>query len=516
MSFVRTGTAVLRQYRPYGNAPPPTPDFTNTAEAFKTKTTKEILRSYLVYKMFTFEGIVSRSQKLIKVSRTLLGQTLFNKVMRATIYGQFVGGEDVAELKPTISRLKASGVHPILDYAVEEDIPEKEVVMEIRQKDTPLNPTYGDTHPQFKPTNSPGDFVVRSSARTYFYKDEEKCDQNMEHFLHCINCAADASEGTDAFAAVKVTGLGRTEFLLRLSEVVVGSKDLFSKLAGSDDVTTAQITPASFYAGLHTMGFQVSESTSERLFKELDQSKLGRVSWFNWSSNFQPSLEIHKMFRTTKGSKGRFLLATLDEEEQRQMRSMVARAETLAECASNRGVRMMIDAEQTYFQPAIHHLTVHTLMPKYNSKKPIVYNTIQAYLKDSGSALRQDFATSDVMGFSYGMKLVRGAYMEQERYHASQKGYPDPIFGTKGGTDENYERLLVALLQRVQSGRTHIMVATHNEQSVQMAINRMKELGINPADGTVVFAQLLGMRDHISFPWVKPAIVFTSTCRMVQ
>lgn len=53
--------------------------------------------------------------------------------MRATIYGQFVGGEDVAELKPTISRLKASGVHPILDYAVEEDIPEKEVVMEIRQ-----------------------------------------------------------------------------------------------------------------------------------------------------------------------------------------------------------------------------------------------------------------------------------------------------------------------------------------------------------------------------------------------
>ena len=58
-----------------------------------------------------------------------------------------------------------------------------------RQKDTPLNPTYGDTHPQFKPTNSPGDFVVRSSARTYFYKDEEKCDQNMEHFLHCINCA---------------------------------------------------------------------------------------------------------------------------------------------------------------------------------------------------------------------------------------------------------------------------------------------------------------------------------------
>ncbi|KAL5477271.1 hypothetical protein EMCRGX_G024043 [Ephydatia muelleri] len=121
------------------------------------------------------------------------------------------------------------------------------------------------------------------------------------------------------------------------------------------------------------------------------------------------------------GSKGR----------QRQLRSMVARAETLAECASNRGVRMMIDAEQTYFQPAIHHLTVHTLMPKYNSKKPIVYNTIQAYLKDSGPALQQDFATSDVMGFSYGMKLVRGAYMESRRGTTPPRRYPDPIFGTK-------------------------------------------------------------------------------------
>lgn len=53
--------------------------------------------------------------------------------MKATIYGQFVGGEDITELKPTISRLKASGVYPILDYAVEEDVPEKEVVMETRQ-----------------------------------------------------------------------------------------------------------------------------------------------------------------------------------------------------------------------------------------------------------------------------------------------------------------------------------------------------------------------------------------------
>ena len=92
--------------------------------------------------------------------------------------------------------------------------------------------------------------------------------------------------------------------------------------------------------------------------------------------------------------------------------------------------------------------------------------------QDSGSTLQQDFATSDAKGFFYGMKLVRGAYMEQERYNAAQKGYPDPIFSTKDGTDGNYHQLLEVLLQRVRRGRTHIMVASHNEQSVQLAINR--------------------------------------------
>ncbi len=53
--------------------------------------------------------------------------------MKATIYGQFVAGEDLDEIEPAINQLRENGVRAILDYAVEdEDITEKDVVMEAR------------------------------------------------------------------------------------------------------------------------------------------------------------------------------------------------------------------------------------------------------------------------------------------------------------------------------------------------------------------------------------------------
>src|SRR5690348_3687132 len=64
------------------------------------------------------------------------------------------------------------------------------------------------------------------------------------------------------------------------------------------------------------------------------------------------------------------------------MDNMIDRLERLAELAARKKVHLMVDAEQTYFQPAIDHM-VFNLQKKFNKEFPAIYNTYQCYLTNT-------------------------------------------------------------------------------------------------------------------------------------
>jgi proline dehydrogenase len=188
-------------------------------------------------------------------------------------------------------------------------------------------------------------------------------------------------------------------------------------------------------------------------------------------------------------------------EEIDLLEAMYNRGRTLGEAASKAGVRLLIDAEQVRYQPAIDNLVLE-LQRQFNvDDKPIIYNTYQCYLRDSLERLRTDVNRSQRFNYHFGAKIVRGAYMESERELAEKAGLPDPIHPTIEDTHDCYNAAVDFLLRHsTQSDqKAEVMCATHNQTSIEKAIDAMNKYGVDRAGSTICFAQLYGMSDHLTY-----------------
>ena len=174
----------------------------------------------------------------------------------------------------------------------------------------------------------------------------------------------------------------------------------------------------------------------------------------------------------------------------------LGRWSTIFEHAHSLGVPVMVDAEESWIQAAVDDLVIG-FMKAYNKEKALVYNTSQLYRHDRLAHLQQSLKDAQEGGYIYGVKIVRGAYMEKERARAKEMGYPSPIQPNKEASDRDYNAAIDLVLGHLD--HMSVVIGTHNEQSVQRAASLMNELGISTTDPRVFVAQLFGMSDHISF-----------------
>lgn len=473
-------------------------DFEQTQEAYKSKDSLELLRSLVVFKLCSYDFLVDKNKEITALGQKVLGRRLFNQAMKMTFYGQFVAGEDHVAIKPLIQKNQAFGVGSVLDYSVEEDIGPEETQQTDQFGSAAEQSSLGDeVHSELK--NCHGGVT---SAPGYFYADEAKCDRHMETFIKCIK----ASGGTsmDGFSAIKMTALGRPQFLLELSEVLVKWRRFFHFLAlrqgksvGQASEQRVELTQLQeFLTELGATGDYIS------WFTENNKGSSGTIDVLDWNSLLDDREKSAELLLVPNVELGKLepLLKNFTDEDEKQMQRILQRMDVLAKHAVENRVRLMVDAEQTYLQPAINRLTVD-MQKIYNKDKPVIFNTYQCYLKEAFDSVSMDVALSCREGWHFAAKLVRGAYMYQERERAEELGYEDPINPDYESTNRMYHKCLDFVLDEISlNGSANVMVASHNEDTVKHTLRRMNELGLTPRENKVYFGQLLGMCDQISFP----------------
>ena len=168
----------------------------------------------------------------------------------------------------------------------------------------------------------------------------------------------------------------------------------------------------------------------------------------------------------------------------------------ICDIANEKGVGILLDAEETWIQDPIDRLAFE-LMGVYNKGKVVVYNTYQLYREDRLHFLKLSYKLALEGNFLLGAKLVRGAYMEKERERAIAMNYSSPIHVNKEATDRDFDAAALFCLEHKET--ISLILASHNEQSNLLTAQKMIELGMSNNDERVHFSQLFGMSDHISF-----------------
>jgi len=465
----------------------PVIDFNSAEVAFNSKTTFELMRSWMIFKICSFRVVVRHCDSLYAVSLKVLGANLTHSIMRHLMFNHFCAGETVEGIIPRMQQLRDYGIGGILDYAAEAK-DEPPVAAEACEETTVGAPV---------------------SARTFDYKGESMCDANVEIFLKAIHGVRDTTP--NGFAAIKLTGLGNPMLLERMSTCLVEMTELFRRLTTEGQMDKVRqpyycmdrsflLDWDTFQKGWRSMFHVRDEEELRQFFAKLDTSGDGVISFLEWSESINLS-EINELCRSCT-EEGPLFQAALDDAELDLYWNMISRVKKILDEAQQLGVRVMIDAEWMDIQPAIDHLVIH-LQRIYNRQgQPLVFQTYQTYLKGMHSSVLHDLERSKREGWCFGAKVVRGAYMVSEREKASNRGLLSPVCDTYEATEENFHRVINAILEHnspkgSEQTQNELLVASHNRGSVEYTLQRIQELGNDHSK--VHFGQLLGMADHLTF-----------------
>ncbi|ORY35407.1 FAD-linked oxidoreductase-like protein [Naematelia encephala] len=444
-----------------------------------------LIRSYFVWTLTSLPPIIDHSPKILHVltHSSIPGlKTVTEFIVRNTFFAQFVPGETAAECVEMMEELRRRNVGSVLNYSAEAEVEE-----------------HGNE------TDKNGGIEKRKVMEEFELKRLEEVERALEEQGRFEDRLEKEGweRGSSAFA-LKVTGLIDPDILARASTALHRLRPLTKSNAPSSPFSSPPPSRAVPYPGKPI---------------EADGRVVARKS---------PAEE--RVLLALKGEIPEMGVLDADEGlrpgDLEALSALWGKLRHIADVAKRNRVKLMIDAEHTWYQPSLDAYTL-LLSMEYNrpSKKepwsgPLIFGTYQSYLNRQPALLEAALQHAESNGYALGIKLVRGAYFVQERkkWADEHRPGPDPIWPDKPATDKSYNgsvSTILAAVSRQLSGRhpelaLNVVFGTHNPESVDLILKGLQDnglarrkgdgkLALRPdIKGKVFVAQLYGMKDDLS------------------
>ncbi|MBW4421366.1 MAG: L-glutamate gamma-semialdehyde dehydrogenase [Myxacorys californica WJT36-NPBG1] len=178
---------------------------------------------------------------------------------------------------------------------------------------------------------------------------------------------------------------------------------------------------------------------------------------------------------------------------------VIERSRTLLRRAKELGAAVHFDMEQYEYKDLTLSILKQLLLEDEFRDRSDIGVTIQGYLRDSQDDLQGLIEWAKQRGTPITVRLVKGAYWDQETIKAVQKDWEQPVFNDKAATDANYETLTEMLLENHEY--LYAAIGSHNVRSQAHAIAIVKALNIPKR--RIEFQTLYGMGDKLAKAMVE-------------
>jgi len=423
-----------------------------THRIFKNDKKLQLLNKYFAYSLCQKPYFLKNSYKLVKILYRIFGHTIPNMIIYNTFGKVFTAGHNLQTLENDIRYFSERKIHTLADLSIES--------------------------------------LEKSGKNEYFEKNLAEILKLIE-FMGKHECH---------FVSIKITSLIEQNALKALNLEQEKLNTLISENNGILLSPNFELRKDIFANKIQEkFGKNISENEINNFCKKVSKKERNFIYPYEIFNNIH-AYKFSEKYEENLGN----LLANFDPKTKLELEKLSIRLKIIMETLKISGGHCMIDAEQTYLQSGIEsivsQLQAESNNLENNTKKfPIILKTYQAYLKTTKSKILNELEFSQKNNIPMGFRLVRGAYMTEERKIAEKMNINSPIFDTKLEVDKNYDEIISLFISKMPDF-SHINIATHNENSVAHALNQLSQQKRRKNfHSKISFGQLKGLGDSLSY-----------------